>query len=151
MNTRKLLSLALAGAALLLAAGCQTIETRIQENPELFAGLDPATQVKIKQGIIDLGYTEDMVYLALGVPDHKRELRTADGVQTVWIYSTYFEHYDGTRFVGYSRRVYYDAFLRSYRVHYLPVYADAYRPEVRERIRVVFEKGKVTVIEQEKD
>ncbi len=151
MHLRKLLSLTLAGAALLFAAGCQTVETRIKENPELFASLDAATQAKIKQGIVDLGYTEDMVYLAIGAPDLKRESRSAAGVQTVWIYNTYFERYDGTRFVGYNRRVYYDPFLKTYRVHYLPVYADTYRPEVEERIRVVFESGKVTVVEQTKD
>jgi hypothetical protein len=150
MNLRPATSLALAAAVLLFAAGCQTVETRIKENPQLFASLDAETQAKIKQGIIDLGFSEDMVYLAVGAPDQKRESRSAAGVQTVWIYNTYFERYDGTRFVGYNRRVYFDPFLNTYRVHYVPVYADTYRPEVEERIRVVFENGKVTVIEQSK-
>ena len=65
--------------------------------------------------------------------------RSASGSQTVWVYNTYYERYDGTRFAGYSRRVYFDPYLKSYRVHYFPVYADAYRPEVQENIRVVFE------------
>ena len=150
MNPRKFLMTALAGAALLFAAGCQTIDSRIKENPQLFASLDAATQAKIKQGIIDLGFTEDMVYLALGAPDQKRESRSAAGSQTAWIYNTYYERYDGTRFVGYHRRVYFDPYLRSYRFHYMPVYADTYRPEVQENIRVVFENGRVTVIEQSK-
>lgn len=148
MNPRVFLNVAFAAAALVLVAGCQTVDSRIRENPQLFASLDAATQSKIKQGIIDLGYTEDMVYLALGAPDQKRESRSAAGAQTVWVYNTYFERYDGTRFVGYSRRVYYDPYLRSYRMYYAPVYADTYRPEVEERIRVVFENGRVTVIEQ---
>jgi hypothetical protein len=149
MNPRKILMTALAGAALLFA-GCQTVDSRIRENPQLFASLDAATQAKIKQGIIDLGFTEDMVYLALGAPDQKRESRSAAGSQIVWVYNTYFERYDGTHFVGYHRRVYFDPYLRTYRFHYMPVYADAYRPEVEERIRVIFENGRVTVIEQTK-
>lgn len=147
---RKYLLPLLAAAALILAAGCQTVDSRIKENPQLFASLDAATQAKIKQGIIDLGFTEDMVYLALGAPDQKREARSAAGVQTVWIYNTYFERYDGTDFIGYRRRVYFDPYLRTYRFHYMPVFAEAYRSEVEERIRVVFENGKVSVIEQSK-
>lgn len=148
MNPRYFLTVLLGAAALLFAAGCQSVDRRIRENPQLFASLDAATQAKIRQGIIDIGYTEDMVYLALGAPDQKREARSAAGAQSVWIYNTYFERYDGTRFVGYSRRVYYDPYLRSYRMYYAPVYAETYRPEVEERIRVVFENGRVAVIEQ---
>jgi len=150
MNLRKFTTLLAAGAALFFAAGCQTVDSRIKENPQAFASLDAETQAKVKQGIIDLGFTEDGVYLALGAPDQKRESRSASGSQTVWIYNTYYERYDGTRFAGYSRRVYFDPYLKTYRVHYLPVYADAYRPEVQENIRVVFENGRVTQIEQTK-
>jgi hypothetical protein len=150
MNLRRFLPIALAGAALLFAAGCQTVDTRIAENPQLFASLDATTQAKIKQGIIDLGFTEDMVYLALGAPDQKRESRSAAGSQIVWVYNTYFERYDGTHFVGYNRRVYYDPYLKTYRMHYLPVFADTYRAESEERIRVVFENGRVASIEQTK-
>lgn len=144
----RLLLPCLAAAVLLVASGCQTVESRIRENPQLFASLDSATQERIRQGLIDLGYTEDMVYLALGAPDQKRETRSVTGSSVVWIYNTYFERYDGTRFVGYNRRVFYDPRVGTYRVHYLPVYADTYRPEVEERIRVVFENGRVTAIEQ---
>lgn len=150
MKLRKITTLLAAGAALLFAAGCQTVDSRIKENPQAFAGLDAETKAKVKQGIIDLGFSEDAVYLALGAPDQKRESRSATGSQTVWVYNTYYERYDGTRFAGYSRRVYFDPYLKSYRVHYLPVYADAYRPEVQENIRVVFENGRVTQIEQTK-
>lgn len=131
--------------------GCQTVEDRIKEKPEVFASVDTATQDKIKQGIIELGYTEDLVYLALGKPDQKRESITAAGKSTTWVYNTYYERYDGTRFAGYHRSLYYDPYLRVYRVYYQPVYADTYAQEKEERIRVVFTNGKVTVLEQAKD
>jgi hypothetical protein len=150
MNRRLLTTFTLA-ATLGFLAGCQTVNDRIKEKPEVFASVDAATQDKIKQGIIDLGYTEDMVYLALGKPDQKRESVTAAGKSTTWVYNTYYERYDGTHFAGYHRSLYFDPYLRSYRVYYQPVFADAYAQEKEERIRVVFTNGKVTALEQAKD
>jgi len=143
--------LALAAAALLAFTGCQNVATRIKEKPDVFAKLDVATQDKIKQGIIDLGYTEDMVYLALGNADQKREAVSATGNMMTWIYNTYYQRYDGVQHAGYYRQVYYDPYLRTYRVYYRPAYVDTYVSEKEERIRVVFKDGKVSVIEQTKE
>lgn len=150
MKSRFLLPFAALGL-LMFAAGCQSVESRIKEKPEVFASVDHATQEKIKQGIIDLGYTEDMVYLALGKPDQKRESVTANARSVTWIYNTYYTRYDGTAMVGYYRQVYYDPYLRSYRLYYRPAFADTYREETEERIRVSFANGKVSAIEQAKD
>ncbi|MDP2136258.1 MAG: hypothetical protein Q8J74_00255 [Candidatus Didemnitutus sp.] len=148
---RRLLTTFMLAASLGFLTGCQSVDSRIKENPQLFANLDAESQAKIKQGNIDLGFTEDMVYLALGAPDQKREVRSGKGLSTAWIYNSYFERYDGTRFVGYDRRLYYDSARNTYHVNFVPVYAATYRPEAEERIRVVFENGKVTVIEQTKN
>lgn len=136
--------------ALLLGVGCQNVDDRIQQMPEVFASLDPNTQSKIKQGVIDIGYTEDMVYLALGKPDEKHEKLDPSGRVTTWVYNTYYEQYDGTHFVGYYRQVYYDPYLKAYRAYYRPAYADAYHSEKEERIRVEFKGGRTTAIEQAK-
>jgi hypothetical protein len=148
---KPLVSTLLVAAVLGFLAGCQTVDDRIKEKPDVFAQLDVATQDKIKQGIIEIGYTEDMVYLALGKPDRTRESVSGGGRTTTWIYSTYYERYDGTRFAGYYRTVYYDPYLRAYRVYYRPVYADTYRQQSEDRIRVTFKDGKATVIEQTKE
>jgi len=149
MNHRILRTFLLA-ASLGFITGCQTVESRIKEKPGVFASVDKATQDKIKQGIIDLGYSEDLVYVALGDPDQKRETVTADGKTVTWIYSTYYERRDGTGLVGYHRSVYYDPYLRAYRMYYRPVFADTYTQEKEERIRIVFRNGKAVVIEQAK-
>jgi hypothetical protein len=145
------LSLLLLATAILGLAGCQSVESRIKEKPEAFAQVDKATQDKIKQGIIDLGFSEDLVYLALGAPDQKRESVTATGNTTSWIYNTYYDRYDGSVHAGYHRQVYFDPYLRTYRVYYRPVFAETYVTEKEERIRVVFKDGKVSVIEQTKE
>ena len=147
----RLLASALAAALLLLATGCETVDSRIKKNPDVFAKLDAASQAKIKQGIIDLGYTEDMVYLALGSPDEKRESRSETGTRVIWIYSRYYERYEGMHHAGYYRDVYFDPRLRSYRVYYQPVLREVYSSHQDERIRIVFKEGKVAVIEQTKD
>jgi hypothetical protein len=149
MKRLLLTSLLLAGLAFL--AGCQTVDDRIKEKPDVYAKLDAATQNKVKQGIIEIGFPEDVVYLALGAPDQKRESISVTGKTTTWIYSTYYERYDGTHFAGYHRSVYYDGYLQAYRVYYRPVFADTYSTEREERIRVVFKDGKAIVIEQTKD
>ncbi|MDB6115377.1 MAG: hypothetical protein JWQ62_2322 [Lacunisphaera sp.] len=149
MNRRLLTTLLL--ATTLGFIGCQSIDDRIKKMPEVFASVDKATQDKIKQGIIDVGYSEDMVYLALGAPDQKRESVTASGRNVTWIYNTYYQRYDGTVFAGYERRVYFDPYLKTYRVYYHPAFAETYHDEKEERIRVVFKDGKAAVIEQSKD
>ena len=148
---RCLLTTLLLAATFGFITGCQTVDDRIKKMPEVFASVDKATQDKIKQGIIDIGYTEDMVYLALGAPDQKRESISASGRNVTWIYNTYYTRYDGTDFVGYERRIYFDPYLKTYRVYYHPAFADTYRDEKEERIRVVFKDGKAAVIEQSKD
>jgi hypothetical protein len=149
MKTRFAL-LALA-AALILSAGCESVNSRIKEKPDVFAKLDPETQAKIKQGIVDLGFTEDMVYLALGAPDQKREAISTNGRTLTWIYNTYYERYEDDHFVRYHRNIYYDPYLRSYRLYYRHAFPDVVVTEKEERIRVVFKDGKAAIIEQAKD
>ena len=138
-------------AFLVLFTACQSVDDRIKEKPGVFDNLDATTQDKIKQGIIEIGYTEDMVYLALDKPDQQRESVSENGKSTTWIYNTYYDRYDGTQFAGYYRSIYFDPHLRAYRVYYRPAYADTYSQEKEERIRVVFREGKAAVIEQSKD
>jgi hypothetical protein len=148
---RRLLTTFMLAASLGFLVGCQTVDSRIKEKPDVFAKLDAATQDKVKQGIIELGYSEDVVYLALGAPDRKRESVSANGKSVTWIYNTYYDRYDGGVYAGYHRSVYFDPYLRAYRMYYRPVFADTYVEEKEERIRIVFKDGKAAVIEQTKE
>lgn len=150
MNHRLLRTLLLA-SSLGFIGGCQSVESRIKEKPEVFAQADLATKEKITQGIIEIGFTEDQVYLALGKPDQKRESKNESGSRVTWIYNTYYDRYDGRAFAGYHRSVYFDPYLHAYRMYYRPVMADTYVQEKEERIRIVFINGKATNIEQTKE
>ena len=137
----------------LVLAGCQTVDTRIKEKPTVFASLDKTTQDMIKQGIIGIGYTEDMVYMALGSPDQIRESVTTTSRSLIWIYNSYSSYYDGIYGMGYYGYGYgYPyPFYRPYGYYYGPPYAGGYHTEKEERIRVTYEAGKVTAIDQVKE
>jgi hypothetical protein len=131
-----------------LLAGCSTIDSRIKENPALFASLDPQTQADIRKGGVQIGYTMDIVYIALGKPDETSERVTSAGRETIWIYTTTYEEYAGTAHVGYRR-----VFVRNPRtgatsVYLEPVYSDLYQDRTEERIRIIFRDGRVVAIEQ---
>lgn len=134
----------------LVLAGCSTIDSRIHEKAAVFNQLSPADQAKILQGIIAVGFTPDMVYMALGKPTEIRE-RTEEGSQeTLWVYSTYYDHYEGTVHAGYRRWVYFDPRIRAYRVYYEPVYGQVYSEQKETNFRITFQNGKVSAIEETK-
>lgn len=70
-----------------LLAGCfSQVESRIQEKATAYGRLDAATQQHIRQGLIEKGYTKDMVYMALGAPTANKSTPTHDGGVETWIY-----------------------------------------------------------------
>jgi hypothetical protein len=137
------------GAVLLLGA-CSTISSRIEEKAPLFYSLDETTRAKISHGDIDVGYTPDMVYIALGHPDLKRESVSAQGRTEQWIYRSYYEDYVGPRYVGFHRWHSYHPYGRFHRVYWAPVYTDVYRHSAQDDIRITFREGKVVLIDQVK-
>lgn len=141
-----LTALLLVGISLLTS--CNTIKSRIDEKSALFNSLDPQVQDHLRKGLIDVGYTEDMVYIALGKPDEKSEKTTTAGTTTTWIYNTYWEEYEGTHTAGYRRHVVFDPRIRAYRVFYVPVREEVYSAHEEEKTRVTFKNGLVESIEQ---
>jgi hypothetical protein len=78
----------LAAVGGLLAAGCATPAHRIKQNPELFASFPPAAQENVRQGRIEVGYTKDMVRIALGRPGRVAVRTTQSGTAEIWIYTS---------------------------------------------------------------
>lgn len=137
--------------AVLLLAGCSSIDSRIQEKADVFAAADPATQENLRKGTVEIGYTPDQVYIALGKADDRRERTTASGRDLTWIYHSYHEDYRGTAMVGYRRLIAYDPVRKRNYIYWEPAMVDVYRSRIDERIRITFRDGKVAVIEQAKD
>lgn len=84
MHSRLLLAL----FAVLLLAGCASRpDERIRQSSQTFSQLPPDVQQRIRAGQIDLGYTEEMVWMALGEPARRVERVDLDGRTQVWVYS----------------------------------------------------------------
>lgn len=130
--------------ALFLSVGCSTPETRIKAQPELFAKLTPEDQALIKSGRVAVGFTPEMVKLALGEADRRMIRTDANGTNEVWVYAIY-ETTDG----AYLYRGYYHShYLRGdpFFPYYMSVNAGSRRE--RETYRLQFAGGKVSVIEE---
>jgi hypothetical protein len=138
----KRITFALALIAGIFLAGCATPATRIQQNPAAFDRATPAQQELIKQGKVDIGFTEELVELALGVPDRTRERTDANGKELIWSYVNY-ETDDGViLYRGWYHRGYWGAPSYAY-------FADYPSRRERERFRVNFRDGKVVQFEHE--
>jgi hypothetical protein len=148
MRVNRVLSLTTCAVAILLWSGCSTFKSRASEKAAVFTTLDSATQSRLEARRIHLGDSEDMVYIALGAPDEKRETLDSTGRATTWVYNAYWQEYQGTRSTGYRRYVTYDAASKSYRVVDVPDYQPVYQSRSEERVRVTFQNGSVTVVEQ---
>jgi hypothetical protein len=127
------------------AAGCATtVESRIRANPGLFSSFPADAQEKIRQGRIELGFTEDMVRLVLGTPERVTMRVTENGTSTVWVYTTHDPE-------SYSDMVPYTSYVRGKhgRLYGHPDVAWAGYTYWREREaeRIEFRDGRVVGIE----
>lgn len=142
--------LTMLSALALLAAGCSTVNSRIKEHERFFASLSPEAQAKLRARTVELGYTPEMVYIALGRPDTKSEKITAKGNEQTWIYLAYYQEYAGQALTHYRRVAVRDPRTGKVAVFIEPVYTSVYREESEEKLRVSFVDGKVVSIEQDK-
>ena len=129
-------------AAVVFLAGCATHEARIKRNQEIFNTLAPVDQALIREGKVAIGFTQDMVRLAVGDPDQRWVRTDAQGQSEVWTYSTYDTRLGSPLYRGYYHQAY-----GGY-----PLYGDVlYSADARARaiFKVTFFGGKVSEIEQQ--
>jgi hypothetical protein len=73
-----------------LLAGCMsTPARRIEQNAALFATFPPEAQAKVRNGEIAIGFTKDMVRLAIGGPRQIHTRTTREGDAEVWTYTSF--------------------------------------------------------------
>lgn len=147
---KRSLSLPLAAAAvtLLLFAGCNSFNSRARQMSAVYDQLPASEQQRLQRGVIGIGDSPEMVYIALGNPDERRDTLNADGSRTTWIYRTYWQQYEGTAWLGYRRVIVPARNGRGYVIFHEPVTQDVYRTHVDDVIRVTFANNSVQQVEQ---
>ena len=75
------------GLLALLLSGCSTPDSRIDSNRAAFNQFPADVQEKIKAGRIDVGFTPEMVRMALGEPARVYTRKTETGDTEVWIFT----------------------------------------------------------------
>ncbi len=141
---RILCSLAVAA----LFAGCSTPESRIKERPEAFAGLSPEAQANVRQGKIDIGYTKDAVYIALGKADRTYTRKTAEGEVEVWSYTSIYTTSSRQQVEGTWQVRVPNSYGGGYQNVHDTVWVDVQQQHEYEKLRVEFENNVVKAIEQ---
>jgi len=87
MKARRYLGVVSLALAALLAGGCGTTDTlahRIEQNHEAYAGLSAEEKKQIQDGVITVGFSPEMVLMALGKPE--RILPGKGPGEEDWIY-----------------------------------------------------------------
>ncbi len=134
---------ALLVSTVLFTAGCATStpQTRISKHRETYSQFPSEVQRKISAGEVDVGFTPEMVRLALGEPSREFSRQTGSGSAEVWVYHSS------------SPRVSFGFGFGSYGRHSgssvgIATSTGGYDDD--ERMRVEFRDGKVTEIEYRK-
>lgn len=147
MKISSLVVFSVLAAAMTLFVGCNTFDRRAEEKAGIFNSLDEGTKARLKEGNIHIGDTPDMVYIALGIPDAKRQRVTAGTRELIWVYKTYYQDYQGSQLVGY-RRYFVPVAPNRYVVHFEPIRREIYDERSEENMRITFVDGSVSTVEQ---
>lgn len=125
---------------LLVAAGCTSVDSRVQDHQAAFAAWPAEVQTKVRAGKVEVGFTQEMVSVALGKPDRVMSRTSDRGVEEGWVYMDKGPRFSFGLGVGSAHGS--SAFGGGVTV------GDDWRDE--EALRVMFLGGKVSAIERRK-
>lgn len=134
----RLSHLVLALLTLALLAACSSPESRIASRRGVFDQFPAEVQAKIRAGQVGVGFTTEMVQLALGEPDRKFTRKTEGGDTEVWGYRSSSPRFSLGLGIGTGGR-------HSAVGGGIAVSSGGYDPE--EKIRVEFRAGLVTAVD----
>jgi hypothetical protein len=137
----------LAAAALLLATSCAT------RSPTTATKLEPAIKAKVDKGLIEPGFTPEMVFLALGKPTEPTESLADATSSGTWVYRDFHQNGNGRELVkaGFRRRVVFDSKKKSDVVVNEPIEPQTLPTLPAHSLHVIFRDGRVVEIQRGAD
>ena len=120
-------------------AACQSPQSRIRKNQAVFDASPPEAQRAIREGRVEVGFTPEQVTMALGKPDRVYTQKTAASTQEVWAYGG-----GGGSSVGFGLGM--SSMGGGGFGSSIGVSSDV--ADAKERVRVVFENGRVARVER---
>lgn len=136
----KTLLLVLTMSLLMLVASCATPESRVRRHQAAFESWPADVQQKVRAGQVDVGFTPEMVRVALGEPERTFTRTTAQGSADVWVFAE-----RGPKF---SFGIGMGSMRGSSAVGGGVTVGDTFRDN--EAMRVIFENGRVSALETRK-
>lgn len=146
MNMIKTMTSALLVMVLCGVAGCvSSPASRIKQEPGLYASFPPEVQAKVQKGEVEIGFTRDMVRLALGLPRRVHARTTETGQVEIWLYMgiRYISRYEPMD-SGYWYRDHAGRLRRSYDT----MWVDRGYSEEYPTLRLEFSENKLKAIER---
>lgn len=132
---RLLLTLLVAGLA-----GCATPASRISDAKTVYDGYPPEVQQKIAAGEVAVGFTQEQARMALGEPARKYTRTTTSGTAEIWGYNRTGPTYSFALGSGFG--------LGSSGFGSIGLNTGTADDDVQEKMRLVFEGGKLTALER---
>lgn len=132
-NPLPLLGLAVA----MFLTSCASVESRVQKHQAAFDSWPADVREKVREGKVEVGFTPEMVRVALGDPDRLFSRTTDRGVAEGWVYFDKGPKFSVGLGLGTARGN--SAFGGGVTV------GDDWRDE--EKLRVIFDQGRVSAIE----
>jgi hypothetical protein len=126
----------------------ENFDHRVKQKAALVAPLDGPSLTRLRAGEIRLGDSEDLVYLAQGSPDEKKQTTTTSGETTAWVYLRYWLEYRGEMISGFQPRIRRDPATGSTIIYQEWGSRPVYTNRTQTVLRVTFTAGKVTAIER---
>lgn len=123
---------------LVFAFGCASVDSRVQKHQAAFNAWPADVQEKVRAGKVEVGFTQEMVRVALGEPDRLISRTTDRGVSEGWVYFDKGPKFSFGLGVGSARG--HSAVGGGVTV------GDDWRDE--EVLRVLFDAGRVSAIER---
>ena len=129
-------------AGMMLAGGCAT------RSPTTATKLEPKIQAQVEKGLIEPGFTPEMVYLALGKPTEPAQSLADATTNGTWVYHDFHRNTGDIVKPGFRRRVVSESGKKNDVIKTEPI-DPAVLPTLRANsLHVTFRDGRVVEIQR---